>query len=126
MDKEIKKDIPSIDPDEFALAEEKATESEFTYTHKFRKPFEYQGKTYNELTFEWENLTGKDGLNIETELQQMGKVVVAPTFSGEYLVRMAAKACTEPIGADAFESMKLSDYNKIRSSARSFLLKSEL
>jgi hypothetical protein len=59
-------------------------------------------------------------------MQAMGKALVVPTFSGEYLIRMAAKACTEPIGADAFEIMSIADYNKIRSAARSFLLRSEL
>jgi len=112
--------------DEFAVAEKEAEKSEYSYTHKFRKPFEYQGKTYNEMTFDWGKLTGKDGLAIENELQQIGKAVIVPTFSGEYLIRLAARACTAPIGADAFENMPIVDYNKIRSSARSFLLKSEL
>lgn len=115
-----------VDAKEFAAAEEAAINSDFIYTHKFKKPFEYQGKKYSELTFEWDSLTGKDGLAIENEMQQIGKPVIVPTFSGEYLVRFAARACTEPIGADAFELMKIADYNKIRSAARSFLLKSEL
>jgi len=117
---------PIIDDEEFAAAQKAAEESDYIYTHKFKKPFEYQGKTYNELTFDWGKLTGKDGLAIENELQQLGKPVIVPQFSGEYLVRLAARACTVPIGSDAFETMKLADYNKIRSAARSFLLKSEL
>lgn len=115
-----------IDADEFAVAEKEAEQSAYTYTHKFKRPFEYQGKTFNELTFDWGKLTGRDGLAIENELQQIGKAVIVPTFSGEYLIRMAARACTVPIGSDAFENMSLSDFNKIRSAARSFLLKSEL
>lgn len=118
--------IPAVDADEFSVAEKHAEESEYSYTHKFRAPFNYQGKTYEDLTFNWGKLTGKDGLAIENEMQQLGKAVIVPTFSGEYLVRMAARACDEHVGADAFESMPLSDYNKIRSAARSFLLKSEL
>lgn len=114
-----------IDAEEFAVAEKDAKDSGLTYTHKFRKPFEYQGKTYTELTFDWDKLTGNDGLAIENELQQLGKPVVVPAFSGEYLVRLAARACTEKIGADAFGSMSIADYNKIRSAARSFLLQSE-
>lgn len=117
---------PIIDDEEFAAAQKAAEKSDYIYTHKFKKPFEYQGKTYNELTFDWGKLTGKDGLAIENELQQLGKPVIVPQFSGEYLVRLAARACTVPIGSDAFETMKLADYNKIRSAARSFLLKSEL
>jgi hypothetical protein len=101
-------------------------DSGLTYTHKFRKPFEYDGKQYREMTFDWVSLTGEDGLSIENEMQQLGKPVVVPTFSGEYLIRLAAKACTEKIGSDAFKQMPISDYNKIRNAARSFLLKSEL
>jgi hypothetical protein len=126
MSNDVKKEQVYVDADEFAVAEKEAVNSDYTYTHKFRKPFEYQGKTYNELTFEWGKLTGKDGLAIENELQQLGKAVIVPTFSGEYLIRIAARACTVPLGADVFEIMPIADYNKIRSAARSFLLKSEL
>jgi hypothetical protein len=83
-----------IDADEFAVAEKEAEQSAYTYTHKFKRPFEYQGKTFNELTFDWGKLTGRDGLAIENELQQIGKAVIVPTFSGDYLIRMAARACT--------------------------------
>lgn len=119
-------DNVSIDANEFAVAEKEAEQSAYTYTHKFHKPYEYQGKTYQELTFDWGKLTGRDGLAIENEMQQIGKAIIVPTFSGEYLIRLAARACTVPVGADAFENMPISDFNKIRSAARSFLLKSEL
>lgn len=122
---ENKKNI-GLDAEELALAEEEALETEFVYIHKFKKTFEYEGKSYEELVFDWGSLTGRDGLAIEHELQQIGKPVIVPTFSGEYLIRMAARACEAPMGADAFENMRLSDYNKIRSMARSFLLQSEL
>lgn len=120
------KKIHKVDEKELVVAKEEALEAEFVYIHKFKKPFEYEGKSYEELVFDWGNLTGRDGLAIEHELQQIGKPVIVPTFSGEYLIRMAARACEAPLGADAFEDMSLSDYNKIRSSARSFLLQSEL
>ena len=125
---EKNKDNVIVDADEFEVAETKAKakETSLSYTHKFRKPYKYNGKTYDELTFDWEKLTGKDGLAIENEMQQIGKAVIVPTFSGEYLIRLASRACTEPVGADAFENMSISDYNKIRSAARSFLLNTEL
>lgn len=125
MSADLKKDV-IVDEDEFSIAEQEAVESGLSYTHTFKKPFEYQGKTYTSLTFNWDDLTGRDGLAIENEMQSMGKAVIVPTFSGEYLIRLAAKACTEPIGSDAFEYMRIGDYNKIRAAARSFLLKSEL
>ncbi len=115
-----------VDQDEFDVAKQQAENSGSSYTHTFVRPFEYNGKTYTSLTFEWDKLTGRDALAIENEMQAMGKPLVVPAFSGEYLIRMAAKACAEPVGADAFEMMSIADYNKIRAAARSFLLRSEL
>lgn len=106
-------------------AKEAALESEDTLTVRFKKEVEYNGEKYSELTFDFESLTGKDGLEIENELAAQGKPLVIPAFSGEYLVRMAAKACSAPIGYDFFDSVSLRDFNRIRSAARSFLLRSE-
>lgn len=41
------------------------------YVHKFRKPFSYLGKTYENLAFDFESLTGKDMLSIGQELQML-------------------------------------------------------
>ena len=116
---------PEVGTDELAIAKQEAENSETTFTHKFKTPFQYNNKSYEELRFDFESLTGRDSLSIETELQALGIAVVVPAFSGPYMVRIAAKACTEPLGADAFETMRLSDYNRIRSAVRSFILASE-
>lgn len=115
-----------VELDALSIAEAEAENASFVYVHEFKKPLSYNGNTYEKLTFDWGSLTGRDGLAIENELQSLGKPVIIPTLSGEYLMRMAVRACDKPIGADAFEVMSLSDYNRIRSSARSFLLRSEL
>lgn len=115
-----------IDEKELEVAEKMAEEEKYQYVHKFKKPFQYDGKTFEELTFNWEKLTGYDGLAIENELQSLGKPVVIPSLSGDYLVRMAARASMDGIGEDMISAMPIRDYNKIRSEARSFLLKTEL
>lgn len=115
----------AIDPKEFAAAEQEAVESTSVVTVQLSHPVSYEGATFTELCFDWDKLTGEDSLSIENELQAQGKFVVAPTFSGEYLVRMAARACTAKIGQDLIRALPISDYNRIRSAARSFLLKSE-
>lgn len=122
MKNEITK--PIIDAEEFAVAENEAENSDYIYKHMFAKPFTYEGKTYNELVFDWGSLTGQDSLAIENEMQSLGKPLIAPEFSGEYLIRMAARACTKKIGSDILIAMPLGDYNKIRNRARSFLLRS--
>ena len=115
----------AIEKKEFDAAAEAAKNAKSTYTLVFKKPVVYGEKTYTALNFDFEKLTGADGLNIEAELQALGKAVIVPTLSGEYLMRMAAKACDQPIGADFFNAVSLAEYNKIRSAARSFLLASE-
>lgn len=116
-----------IDAVEFEAAEndvKKARGNSWkVYTHKFSEPFSYEGKTYESLTFNWGKLTVKDSLAIETELMMRGKTVVAPEFSGEYKMRMAVRACEEPIAVNVFESFPMADGNKILAKARSFLLK---
>lgn len=117
---------PIIDPKEFAAAEQEAAESTSIVTVQLSRPVAYENDTYRELSFDFDKLTGEDSLSIENELQAQGKFVVAPTFSGEYLVRMAARACTVKIGQDLIRALPISDYNRIRNAARSFLLHSEL
>lgn len=93
------------------------------YTHKFSKPVEYNGKRYEELHFDFDALTGRDCLNISAELAATGKAAIVPALSDEYLIRFAARACTESmVGSDIFEVMKSSDFLRITSRARSFLL----
>ena len=126
----------AVDHDEFAAAEEQARISESAVTVKLKKPFTYEGQTFSELTFDFDSLTGDDALAIEDELQAIGKPTISPTFSGQFLIRMAARACTATIvdgsgrprrlGDDALRALPISEFNRVRSKARSFLLASEL
>ena len=94
------------------------------------------GQTFDELNFDFEGLTGDDALAIEDELQAIGKPTISPTFSGQFLVRMAARACTNTIidasghprriGDDALRALPIFEFNRVRGKARSFLLASEL
>ena len=113
-----------INAEEFAVAAKEAAESKNVYVHKFTKPFTYEGKTYKELTFAWDDLSGNDYLAIESEMASLGKVVITPEFSGEFIIRMASKACTEKIGSDLLGVIPFKDFNMIRGKARSFLLSS--
>ena len=87
----------TVDHDEYAAAEAQAKESVGNYTLKLKRPFTFEGQTFDELNFDFEGLTGDDALAIEDELQAIGKPTISPTFSGQFLVRMAARACTNTI-----------------------------
>lgn len=116
----------AVDEKELEAAREEAEKTDVAHlTVELKKPVTYNGKEYTELSFDFDALTGKDGLAIEDELNRLGKALIVPTLSGEYLIRMAAKACTVKIGADIFDVLPLKDYNRIRAAARTFLLQSE-
>ena len=121
----IKQTPESVNNNELDTAKKEALESDDVYKHKFSTPPLYLGNPISEISFNWNSLTGNDGLSIENELQANGKVIIIPTFSGEFLIRMAARASSPRVGSDFFEAIPLADYNKIRNAARSFLLKSE-
>lgn len=111
----------NITPITTTAAEENATAGDVgVYTHKFKKPFEYAGKTYEELTFDFERLTGRDMVSIETEMQSQNQYALAPEISRNFQSKMAAKAAG--IGSDVLDAMPLPDFNKITNAARDFLL----
>lgn len=91
-----------------------------------RKPVKYAGKEYTELAFDFDKLTGQDSLNVERELASLGKTSMPTAINSEYLIRIAAKACTENIGSDIFTSyMSMFDHLKVIKMARDFLLYGE-
>lgn len=103
-------------------AEKPAEGGTGVYKHVFKKPFEYAGRTYTELTFNFERLTGRDMVAIETEMQANSEYALASEISLNFQGKLAAKAAG--IGSDVMEAMPLKDFNKITNAARSFLLDS--
>ncbi len=90
------------------------------YVHKLKKPFEYEGEKYEELTFDFNKLTGRDLEDIETELSAQGHFVTSPEFSSRYAYKLAAKAAG--IHSNVIESLPLFEANAIRRAAKNFLL----
>lgn len=113
-----------INKEEFNRAQQLAKLSRGTYTHKFSTPFEHEGTTYEELHFDFSKLKGRDALKIYTELRMLGIPTVVPSLSDDFKIRMAARACEERIGTDAFENMPIKDYLDIVGEVRSFLMRS--
>lgn len=103
----------------------------YTYTHVFQEPFTYQGETYEKLTFNWKSLTGKDSVAIQRGLLNRNLTTVVAAFTPEYLVEMAARACTyrnsdgfRTITTDALYDLPLPEFQTICDAARRFLLRS--
>ena len=104
-----------------AQAAEQLTEGDTgVYTHVFKKPFEYAGVTYTSLTFDFERLTGRDMVSIETEMQMNNEYALAPEISRSFQAKMAAKAAG--IGSDVMDALPIKDFNRITNAARGFLI----
>ena len=116
----------NIENKELEIAAEQAENPKALFEYTLSRPIVYNGVEYNTLSFDFDKLTGAAALNIEAELSALGKPAIVPSFSGEYLIRMAAKACTAPIGAEFFNIIPIADYNKIISVARNFLMRTEV
>lgn len=102
-----------------------------TYTHVFKRPFTHEGVTYEQLTFNWESLSGKDSVAIERELRGINVTVVLAEFTPEYLAAMAARACTyrnadgfRTVNRDLLYALPLREFRQICNAARRFLLRS--
>lgn len=122
--------------DDAALAAEqeaaaKAEPDTRVYIFHPDKPLEWEGRTYESLTFQWDGLTGRDHLEIESELLMRGRTLVVPEYTGDYLCGMAARAAVElrdtapPQRAALLKALPLRDFMIICKSARSFLLRAE-
>ena len=98
--------------------------------HRLSRPLQWEGRTYEALTFRWDTLTGRDHLEIENELLTRGKTLVVPEYTGDYLCGMAVRTCTErdekgnrALTATALKTLPLGDFLDICGEARSFLFR---
>lgn len=137
MSAERKTDAASVESAAEAAAvlaaEVKSAPDIMSYTHIFKEPFEFRGRTITELTFNWGGLTGEDHQAIEEDMLRHGLTLVTPSFTGPFLAGMAVRACTNRddngiriLDADTLRALPIRDYQKIYMSARRFLLRSEL
>lgn len=89
-------------------------------TVKLETPFEYEDKTYEEITMDFGKLTGSDAMAIEEELEAVNHTVTFPLGDGEYLRMVAARA--SGIAEDTFTAMPIRHYVAILQAVRMFLL----
>ena len=102
-----------------------------TYTHRLKKPFTFDGKTVEEMHFDFDSLTGADTLAISAEMNRRFKNLVLPHLSWEFMTLMAVRACTDRDGKGIrlvneklLQALPMRDYNTIVGKVRDFLLTS--
>lgn len=122
--KNIQKTTAEESSDIFAVAEDQdkknAAIDYAAFVMQLARPLVHDEKTYTELTFNFEDLSGNDSLAIERELQMLGHTVIVANFDSEYLIRVCVKACTEKLGLDALGKLSIRDFNRLRNTVRGF------
>lgn len=110
-------------------AQAKAQPDAGAYIHKLKKPFTRGGRTVEELTFDWDSLTGRDYDAIEGEIVRAGGTLILPEYTGLFLSHMAVRACTDRdengmrlVDKDFLAALPLREYKAILGKARFFLL----
>lgn len=99
----------------------------YEWTCELSKPVTFDEITYEELHFNFGKLTAQDGIDIESELNSIGKpIYTEPAFDVNYLMRVAALACDEPNARDLIMTVPLADFVSIRTKTKLFLLKRAL
>lgn len=92
------------------------------YTHALKREITWEGKTYGSLNFNFAALTGRDLIDIERELKALKLNTAARTFSADFQVRVAARACDAPIGVDMLEQLPFNDLNMILTKVQNFMI----
>lgn len=114
-------ETPNMDEINAAVAEDAASTTQFIL--HLSKPVMHDGEELTELSFDFDKLTGKDSLAVESELDRLGITLIVPAFNGQYLSRLAVRACTKKIGVDVLQRISIRDYSRIRTETRGFLAK---
>ena len=118
VESEKAENIDELVEKELATMEDTSVENVLHLT----RPVLYNGEEVTELAFDFDRLTGADALNIEEELVMLRKPMYFGAINDvNYLIRMAAKACTKPVGMDFFNKVPITDFERIKNRARFFL-----
>lgn len=94
-------------------------EPENKYLIKFRKPFTWEDKTYNEVDLSgMEDLTGRDMIQAQRIMERSGSINVLPEMSLEYACIFASKATKMPV--EFFQALPPKEAIKIKNRITNF------
>lgn len=85
----------------------------------FSKPYEFEGKTYDNIELNLEGLKGTDISAAKRQFQSLGFRSTAPVFDSDYCALVAARASKQPI--EFFNGLPAPEYLEITSVVTSFL-----
>lgn len=90
--------------------------------HEFAKPFKFEGQEYTGLDLNLDDLTGKDLLNVESEMAAKGLQAIMPEISKAYQMHVAARAAKVPF--ELIEALPIKEASGITMKVVNFLFAS--
>lgn len=77
-----------------------------------QKPITWDGKEYKEFTFNVSDLTGRDLIDIQTEMKMAGiPIVSSMRVDTAYIALVASKSAK--VDDEVIKSLKFEDFNKV-------------
>lgn len=88
--------------------------------HIFDKPFEFEGKKYEELDIPLDSMTGQDVSAAKREWAAAGNFAPVIAADPDYCIHVAARASKQPI--EFFLALPAKEYTKVAQAVSNFLL----
>ncbi len=91
---------------------------------KFKKPFEFEGKTFEKIEMDLDNLRGSDILEAHRQFTAAGHFSAMAATDPNFCLRLAATASSQPL--EFFEQLPAPEFVKANQTVSNFLLSSGL
>lgn len=86
----------------------------------FKKPFEFEGEKFTEITLDLDGLKGRDITETQRQYTAEGNFSAVPATDPEFCKRIAALAAGQTL--EFFEELPAPDFVKVTTSVQNFLL----
>lgn len=86
--------------------------------YTFSKPYEFEGKTYEEIELDLESFKGSDISAVKRQFTASGLRSLAPIFDSDFCAMVAARASKQPL--EFFNQMPAHDYLVITATVTDF------
>ena len=90
----------------------------------FSKPYEFEGKTFNDIDLALDSLKGSDISAVKKQFAAGGNFAVFPTVDTDFCILLAARLAKQPV--EFFNEMPAPDYCSIAQQVSNFLIGSAL
>lgn len=88
--------------------------------YKFSKPYTFEDKVFENITFDLDALTGRDIAAAKKEFAATGNFSAVPAADSEFCALVLARACKQP--KEFFDGLPAKDYCALTQQVTNFLL----